>query len=133
MNLEKKTLPYKSYHQQLIEANTKTEALRELISTLGELLVKEQEARILYEDAVWKMVNDGWLVHGPEGMSEAQQAVYDVCKNHPELKTRIKQKQEEQRNYEEATNRNVRLESTPGTYVPNPKPLPAWRRLFRWL
>lgn len=130
MNLEEETLPYKSYHQQLVEANANIKTLRELISTLGDLLVKEQEARIRYRGAIWDMINHGGLLHGPEGMTKAQQSIYNACEDLPEFIALI---QEQQRNYEEAKNRNVRLEPTPETYAPNPKPVPAWRRLLSWL
>jgi hypothetical protein len=32
--------------------------------------------------AIWAMAEDGWLVHGSEGMAEPQQLVYDYMRKH---------------------------------------------------
>lgn len=41
-----------------------------------------------YLDAIFKMADDGWLMHGVEGMSEAQEAVYEIAQEHPTYKER---------------------------------------------
>ena len=30
---------------------------------------------------LWAMVDDGWLLHGVEGMTEPQQLIYDIAKD----------------------------------------------------
>jgi DNA-binding transcriptional MerR regulator len=50
------------------------EKLQSLRTQLAEATQKLEEAR----KAVKAMVEDGWLMHGPEGMSEPQQICYDV-------------------------------------------------------
>jgi hypothetical protein len=45
-----------------------------LRTQLADATRKLEEAR----KAVKAMVEDGWLMHGPEGMSEPQQICYDV-------------------------------------------------------
>jgi hypothetical protein len=39
-----------------------------------------------YLDVIFSIAADGWLMHGPEGMDETQEAVYKVCKEHPTYK-----------------------------------------------
>lgn len=46
-----------------------------------------------YLDAIFAMADDGWLMHGPEGMSEAQEKVYAVAQEHPEYKRRVDEQQ----------------------------------------
>jgi hypothetical protein len=55
----------------LHEAADEIESLR---TQLADATRKLEEAR----KAVKAMVEDGWLMHGPEGMSEPQQICYDV-------------------------------------------------------
>ena len=41
-----------------------------------------------YLDAIFQMADDGWLMHGEEGMSEVQEVVYKIAQEHPEYKRR---------------------------------------------
>ena len=44
----------------------------------GKALAGYAERAALLEDAVIAMADDGWLYHGPEGMSEAQEKCYSA-------------------------------------------------------
>lgn len=44
---------------------------------------------VRYLDAIFKMADDGWLLHGPEGMDEVQTLVHEIACEHPEAKRRI--------------------------------------------
>ena len=45
-----------------------------------------------YLDAIWQMADDGWLMHGEDGMSDVQEAVHAIAQEHPEYKRRAKVK-----------------------------------------
>ena len=64
-----------------------SEAKRVLSSAadLIESLARDAER---YLDVIFEMADDGWLMHGTEGMSDVQEAVYKVCQEHPTYKKR---------------------------------------------
>lgn len=42
-----------------------------------------------YLDAIFQMADDGWLMHGEEGMDDTQEVVYAIAQEHPEYKRRF--------------------------------------------
>ena len=53
---------------------------------MGEMVLEVQRMRIAeLENAIKAMVEDGWLMHGPEGLSEPQKLVLEVIRNTSDL------------------------------------------------
>jgi hypothetical protein len=64
-------------------------------------------------DAIFAMADDGWLMHGEEGMSEVQELVYKIAQEHPVYKSR---KRASQRGEGEKEGNTMTTKHTPGPF-----------------
>lgn len=64
-------------------------ALKSRAESCEAQLKARDENAARYLDAIFAMADDGWLMHGEEGMSDVQEAVFKIVQEHPEYKRRV--------------------------------------------
>ena len=64
------------------------DAAKVAIERLKEHLAAERKRAERYLDAIFKIADDGWLMHGAEGMDDTQLAVWEIAMEHEEYKRR---------------------------------------------
>lgn len=75
-----------------VVSNGLRDEIAELRTQLAEAKRQRDEARKdaeRYLDAIFQMADDGWLMHGEEGMDDTQEVVYAIAQEHPEYKRRV--------------------------------------------
>ena len=84
-----------AYINSIVEEGTKGDAVFYLINADKENILLRAEIKRLEDALILVCEDEGYLMHGPEGMSDEQQQVYDAILPALERREALKKKSDE--------------------------------------